>query len=147
MIGKIIREIRASSFYLNRKVVCECVVVFLKTTDDNWYSISIGEGSYEVMKVEEPALETLDTISDDFAYPTYRVSYLDNYLGKVITGVYSYEMNDRQSISVGMFIECETDGFSIEEQSDCLIIHRGKNTELLRGTSLKRVDEQALLAL
>ncbi|WP_043062753.1 hypothetical protein [Brucella anthropi] len=139
IIGKVIREFRGRSFYIERHIECNCLVVFIGTMDDIWFSITISEGLVQVLKENEPEIKGIDDILDDYAYPVFALNGFERYFGKKISALYSYKINEKVNISVGLYIECEDRGFTIWEENDCLKLCHGKNDGLMDTSHLERI--------
>ncbi len=115
-------------------------MLFVGMADGCWFSITIGEGDFRINEVSEPEIEHLAEICDTYAYPTFISARLNDFLGKPITGIFSYEMNGKiEGVSIGLFVECGASGFTIwEREENCLEIYLGKPDSLLQIATLQR---------
>ncbi|MGG7672782.1 hypothetical protein [Pseudomonas sp. WC2] len=114
-------EFRARSFYVEGQKICEVVLLFFKLEKMGWISLSIGEGlaifSHGLQDTEYQLSEGVD---EEFAYPVRVVGCLLKYVGKKISRIYEYRMEGVDEGCVGVYFDCERDGFSVLEDDGCL---------------------------
>lgn len=139
MIGKTITEFRGRSFYIERRLVCNCLVIFIGMRENIWFSVTVSEGLVQITKQDEPAIEGLDDILDEYAYPIFVLKDFERYFGKTISALYNYKMNEKIDISIGLYVECEDIGFTIWDENDCLRLIHGKRDAKLHNVRLERM--------
>ncbi|MPT36090.1 MAG: hypothetical protein E2604_13630 [Flavobacterium sp.] len=125
LIGKVILEIRVMSFFINRNLVCEIIVFYVKTSDLKWYKFTTSDGVNVVEFLpDEPQLTSLDSINDDFAYPIKSIQ--NNYINCQIFNIKEYMWQGKKDESNGFYFEFEDNkNFSLFEDDGCLIIIDG----------------------
>lgn len=139
-LGKEFSGFRVRSFYMSGDLVCACLVLFFKTSDSRWFSLTIGEGvALYHSEAVEPKLLDLCDINDEFAYPVREVNLLDRYLGECVFSVFEYRLKCASDICVGVYFNCGNCGFSVLEAESCLFMHDGKSMDLLREAVLVEV--------
>lgn len=124
IIGKTIKEIRARSFYLNREIVCDNIVLFLRVESESWYEFYTSDGANSIRKIHEPELTALDDFEDEFAYPvrTLDLNYLD---GRIESIQYYIYKNHLDELNGFYFVLDNGLSFSFFEQEECTKICDG----------------------
>lgn len=125
IIGKTIKEVRIMSFYMNFKLVCDVLSVYVKVDTCDWYRFTTSDGDniIEIME-EEPIELTLNEIEDEFAYPIKTVNFA--YIDKKIKEIYKYTYVNNEDELNGFYIELnDYSGFSLFEEDDCIKIFDG----------------------
>lgn len=123
--GTLIEEIRVQSFFLNRQMVSDLNVLFIKTHRGDWLSLSAEDGVNNlVILSQEPFICALDKIDDEFAYPVQNLE--TDYTGRRITGIKEYLYSGKTcDVFRGFFISLEQHpGFSLYETDDEVLILR-----------------------
>lgn len=125
IIGKSIQEIRAMSFYINCKQVCEIIVLYIRIDDDKWIKITTSDGHNVIeLLANEPKEVQLDEIEDEFAYPIKSINTC--YINKHIKELKEYIYKNQSDELNGFYLEfTDGSGFSIIEKDDCLILLDG----------------------
>lgn len=136
LIGRHILEVRATSFYIDYKRVCEIIILFIKVDDGKWYKIVSSDGSSSISSLlEEPGLVSIDSIKDEFAYPVFVINK-SRFLGKIVD-IKEYLWKGRDDESAGFYFALESRiGFSIIDNDDCLSVHEG----LISGADFELTD-------
>ncbi|MGQ3902905.1 hypothetical protein [Mixta calida] len=141
LVNECFKDFRLRSFFIEKKLVCRMLVLFFQTSVSGWLSLTIGEGVLKLsLESSEPELLDIDNINDDFAYPVQAAAELAHYVGKKITGIYEYKMEEIEDGSIGIYFECGNEGFSILENESCLFSVDGRYETKQRGLSLSRLD-------
>lgn len=136
LIGREIEEMRVESFFLDAKLVCEIIAVYVKTNDKNWYKFTISDGSNIIEKVDlEPKILDLSSISDEFAYPIKKIN--DGQIRGKIVDIKEYKWMGEKNEDVGIYVAIEDrKGFSLIENEDCIVFVNG----------MKQVDNSILVS-
>lgn len=125
IIGRKIKEFRVKSFYIDRKLICDVIVLYMQIDTGEWFKFttSDGENSVELL-IKEPITVKLENIEDEFAYPI-KVIKLD-FIGSTITDIKQYIWNNQADELNGFYIELDKKkGFSLIDVDDCLKIFDG----------------------
>ena len=74
---------RCRSFFIEKELICQILVLFFKTSSSGWMSLTIDEGVSKLSREPcEPSLLDITKIDDEFAYPVQDVKGLTCYIGK-----------------------------------------------------------------
>lgn len=122
VVGRSIREARAMSFYIDGKLMCKIIVLYLKFDHGVWAALTTSDGKnvFELMD-DEPHLLGLDEIEDECAYPVRSMQL--NCIGKHMKKVWQYSWNGIADELNGFYIEFgDESGLSVYEKEDCLRI-------------------------
>ena len=133
LVNEYFKDFRLRSFYRKEISLPNACTVF-QTSVSGWLSLTIGEGVSKLsLESSEPELLDIDNINDDFAYPVQAAAELAHYVGKKITGIYEYKMEEIEDGSIGIYFECGNEGFSILENESCLFSVDGRYETKQRG--------------
>ena len=122
VVDRSVREARAMSFYIDRRLICKIIVLYLKFDHGVWAALTTSDGKnvFELMD-GEPRLLGLDEIEDECAYPVRSIQL--NCIGKHMKKVWQYSWNGIADELNGFYIEFEDEsGLSVYEKQGCLII-------------------------
>jgi len=125
LIGQRIKELRTMSFFLNLKLMCNSVALYIKTGDDFWYGLTLFDGILNIVKEDdEPSISFLSDINDEFAYP---IDVIHDYqFDGRISDIKRYLWQGDEFECFGVYIEFENgSGFNIIEDDNCLSIVTG----------------------
>lgn len=137
IVGKTFCDFRKRSFYIDRQLMCSCLVLFFNLKGYGWVSLSIGEGATDWNQLKgEPEFLSLDKVKDEFAYPISGVEQLEKYRGEKVLAVAEYRLNESADFCIGVYFKCENNSFSIIEEDNCLCCIDGVAEELLPVSSL-----------
>lgn len=93
IIGKTIKEIRVMSFYVNLKLVCDVIALYIKVETGAWYKFTISDGqNIMALLKEEPIKIMLKDIEDEFAYPIKDIDL--KYINKRVKEIREYRYNE-----------------------------------------------------
>jgi len=126
IIGRTIYEMRVMSFYINRKLICDMLVLYIKVNTGEWYKFTSSDGQNEIELIkEDPKEVVLDEIEDEFAYPIRTVNLC--YRNKTIKEIKEYVWKNCSDELVGFYIELtDSTGFSfINSDDNCSKIFDG----------------------
>jgi hypothetical protein len=125
IIGRTIKEIRVMSFYINLKLVCNVISLYIKVDTGAWYKFTTSDGQniMELLK-EEPIEIMLKEIEDEFAYPIKILNL--KYIYKRCKEIQEYMYNNQTDELNGFYIKLDDEsGFSIFEEDGCITIFDG----------------------
>lgn len=128
---------RCRSFFIEKELICQILVLFFKTSSSGWMSLTIDEGVSKLSREPcEPSLLDIKKIDDEFAYPVQDVKDLTCYIGKKILNTYEYRINKIEEGCIGVYFDCGDCGFSVLEVDGCLSIIHGVSDNLQNDISL-----------
>ncbi|MDU1575993.1 MAG: hypothetical protein E6868_22510 [Pantoea sp.] len=128
---------RCRSFFIEKELICQILVLFFKTSSSGWMSLTIDEGVSKLSREPcEPSLLDIKKIDDEFAYPVQDVKDLTCYIGKKILNTYEYRINKIEEGCIGVYFDCGDCGFSVLEVDGCLSIIHGVSDDLQNDISL-----------
>ncbi len=79
-VGSNIQDVWIRSFYIKDRLVSECIYLMIKV-NDKWFVFQIDDWKFEYFETyDEPKLTLLDSIVDDFKYPTGPWKLYDRYV-------------------------------------------------------------------
>lgn len=137
MLNQKFLNFRYRSFYIDQLLICANVTIFFQLDDFRWFSLSIGEGSIDLLEEQnEPKCQSLSDIKDSFAYPIGDLIELDCVKGMVLKGVFEYRLKANLDFSVGLYFKLDAGGISIIENNGNLSIVSGMADELLEQSQL-----------
>lgn len=126
LVNEILHDARFRSFFMNGKLICKYLVLFLKTSTSGWISITISEGVSTFKELRsEPSLISLQEIDDDFSYPISPLKSLVDFFGMQISSIYEYRINGVDEGCIGVYFDFGSSSFSIIDADDCLMIKNG----------------------
>jgi hypothetical protein len=125
MIGHTIRAIRAMAFYIDLKLICDVIVLYIEVDTGKWYKLTSSDGKNIIeMSNEAPIEVNLKEVEDEFAYPVQ--TFASNYLDGKICGIKQYSCKNSEDEFNGFYIELDQGaGFSIFNENECLKIFDG----------------------
>lgn len=119
-------EFRCRDFYINGELISPCILLFIKSDNGYWYSLSISEGSAQFLSLKsEPKCETIDEIPGSFSYPVRKMKELESYQGVVVKEIYEYRMKSNPEFVSGIYFELNSGGFSAIEEDGSLTFFSG----------------------
>lgn len=142
LIDECIEGFRSRSFFMENKLVCNLIVLFIQTSTSGWISLTVDEGTSKFsLESSEPLLLELGGVNDDFAYPIQTIIELNDYIGKKISSIYEYRVEGIDEGCVGIYFDCEDCGFSIIENNGCLSIFNGLFDGFQESVLLYKLDD------
>lgn len=137
MVSYKLLNFRYRSFYIDHSLICKNAVIFLQIEDLRWFSLSISEGSINLLEeADEPKYQSLDEIQESFAYPVGNLTELDFAKNTFLVEIYEYRLLDNPEYSIGLFLKLNIGEISIIENNGDLLISLGKPDELLKYSFL-----------
>lgn len=135
------KNFRFRSFFIEKELICNFLVLFFETSSSGWFSLSIDEGLSKLSPEKtEPKITSLDEIKDDFAYPISEAKELNKYINKKIKSIAEYRINEINEGCIGMYFDCGECGFSVLENDGCLSIVDGVHRDFEEEISLIRIE-------
>lgn len=130
-------EFRKRSFYLDKALASECLVLFMKTDGGVWFALTIGEGEY-ILSIEEsePKITPFNEIDYSFSYPIEILEILFKYKGLTLKNIMTYKLIDDTEYCIGIYLKFESEGLSIIENENNLTFYNGISTEALKISQL-----------
>lgn len=125
IVGRTIKEMRVMSFYINRKLICNIIALYVKIDTGIWYKFVTSDGRNTIEVVDGEPLEImLEEIEDEFAYPIKTVHL--HYNNKKIEKIMEYQYKNQTDELSGFYIKLDHGGgFSFFEEGNCLRIFDG----------------------
>ncbi|MEQ4511692.1 MAG: hypothetical protein ABN480_13960 [Dickeya sp.] len=126
LVNEYIKEFRKRSFFIENDLICDILVMFFRTSESGWISLSVNEGIAKILQESfEPFLLDVMDIDDEFFYPVKIVPELSDYIDKKIVNICEYRIKNVEHGCVGLYFDCGVTGFSLLEKEGCLSIFYG----------------------
>jgi len=126
LINERFNDFRFRSFFIEKEMICNYLVIFFQASSSGWISLTIDEGIAKFTKeFSEPNTLDLSEIFDDYAYPVQDATELSCYKGKKLINIYEHRIKGIEEGCIGIYFECEDCGFTVLENDGCLSIAHG----------------------
>lgn len=126
LINERFNDFRFRSFFIEKEMICNYLVIFFQASSSGWISLTIDEGIAKFTKeFSEPNTLDLSEIFDDYAYPVQDATELSCYKGKKLINIYEHRIKGIEEGCIGIYFECEDCGFTVLESDGCLSITHG----------------------
>ncbi|BCQ34247.1 hypothetical protein ERHA54_16800 [Erwinia rhapontici] len=121
MIGNKLCDFRMRDFFIKKELISRNIVLFFGNETGCWISLSIGEGVVHFsMEKVEPKCQSLNEISDSYAYPVKEVKELEKYKGRIVKDIHEYRLKNNPDFCVGVYVELDVGGFGVIEDNGSL---------------------------
>ena len=140
LINERFNDFRFRSFFIEKEMICNCLVVFFQVSSSGWISLTIDEGIAKFTKeFSAPNILDLIEIFDDYAYPVQDATVLSCYKGKKLINIYELRIKGIEEGCIGIYFECEDCGFAVLEIDGCLSINHGFYENIQEETHLVKL--------